>query len=82
LFGSDFVLLAFGGAAAEASSITSAAHSRDVPLKTVAIDDPAIAKLCERRLVLVRPDGQVAWRGDAPPKDPLALVDQVRGAIE
>jgi 2-polyprenyl-6-methoxyphenol hydroxylase-like FAD-dependent oxidoreductase len=82
LFGSDFVLLAFGGAAAEASSITSAAHSRDVPLKTVAIDDPAIAKLYERRLVLVRPDGQVAWRGDAPPKDPLALVDQVRGAIE
>jgi hypothetical protein len=34
----------------------------------------------ERRLVLVRPDGHVAWRGDAPPADPLAVIDRVRGA--
>jgi hypothetical protein len=34
----------------------------------------------ERRLVLVRPDGHVAWRGDASPADPLAVIDRVRGA--
>ncbi len=81
LFGGGFVLLAFGGAAGDASPIAAAARLRGVPLKTVAIDDPAIAKLYERRLVLVRPDGHVTWRDDAPPKDPLALVDHVRGAI-
>jgi 2-polyprenyl-6-methoxyphenol hydroxylase-like FAD-dependent oxidoreductase len=80
LFGGGFVLLAFGGAAGEASSIVAAAGSRGVPLSLVPIDDPAIAKLYERRLVLVRPDGHVCWRDDAPPKDPLALVDCVRGA--
>jgi hypothetical protein len=32
------------------------------------------------RLVLSRPDQHVAWRGDAPPSDPLALIDWVRGA--
>jgi 2-polyprenyl-6-methoxyphenol hydroxylase-like FAD-dependent oxidoreductase len=80
LFGGGFVLLAFAGAADDASPIAAAARSRGVPLETVPIDDPAIAGLYERRLVLVRPDGHVAWRGDAPPADPLALVDRVRGA--
>ncbi len=30
-------------------------------------------------LVLVRPDQHVAWRGDHPPDDPSALLDQLRG---
>ena len=33
----------------------------------------------ERRLVLVRPDGHVAWRGDREPDDAGALIDTVRG---
>jgi hypothetical protein len=33
-----------------------------------------------RRLVLVRPDGHVAWRGDSQPDDALMLIDMVRGA--
>jgi FAD binding domain len=33
-----------------------------------------------RRLVLVRPDGQVAWRADEPPPDCQLLIDIVRGA--
>ena len=41
---------------------------------------PGIGELYERRFVLVRPDGHVAWRGDAMPDDPLAVVDRVRGA--
>jgi 2-polyprenyl-6-methoxyphenol hydroxylase-like FAD-dependent oxidoreductase len=81
LFGTGFVLLAFDGAVADWSPIEAAARSRGVPFKTVLIDDPAIAKLYERRLVLVRPDGHVSWRDDEPPKDPLALIDRVRGAI-
>jgi 2-polyprenyl-6-methoxyphenol hydroxylase-like FAD-dependent oxidoreductase len=80
LFGKGFVLLAFGGAAGEGDGLAAAARSRGMPLTVVPIDDAAIAKLYERRLVLVRPDGMVAWRGDAAPADPQALVDRVRGA--
>jgi 2-polyprenyl-6-methoxyphenol hydroxylase-like FAD-dependent oxidoreductase len=81
LFGDGFVLLAFDSAANDAAPIAAAARARGMPLKTVVIEDGAIAKLYERRLVLVRPDGHVAWRDDAPPNDPLALVDRVRGAV-
>jgi len=72
------VLLAFDGA--DASGLEDAARRRHVPLEVVALADPAIAALYERRLVLVRPDGHVAWRGYAAPADPLAVIDAVRGA--
>jgi hypothetical protein len=80
LFGDGYVLLAFDGAAGEASPIKSAAESRAVPLKIVPIADPAVAQLYERRLVLVWPDGHVCWRDDAPPNDAVGLIDRVRGA--
>jgi hypothetical protein len=54
--------------------------ARQVPLATMSIADPTIGALYERRLVLVRPDGHVAWRSDALPKDARSLVDRVRGS--
>jgi hypothetical protein len=42
-------------------------------------DEQAVA-LYERRLVLVRPDGHVAWRGDEVPADAAWVIDTVRGA--
>ena len=47
--------------------------------EVVDIRDEAIAALYERRLVLVRPDGHVAWRGDALPRDVAGLVAAVTG---
>jgi hypothetical protein len=35
--------------------------------------------LSERALVLVRPDGHVAWRGDALPSNAGQIVDQGTG---
>ena len=78
LYGRGFVLLRFPGAPSGAA-IEQAARSRGVPLTTVTLDEPEAAKLYERRLVLVRPDGHVAWRGDALPADALALIDRLRG---
>jgi hypothetical protein len=42
--------------------------------------EPEAAALYERCLVLVRPDGHVAWRADQVPANPTAVLDKVRGA--
>jgi 2-polyprenyl-6-methoxyphenol hydroxylase-like FAD-dependent oxidoreductase len=80
LFGPDFTLLRLGEPDVNVSALLAAARERGLPLGLADIDEPAVVKLYQRRLVLVRPDGHVAWRADAPPADPSALVDTVRGA--
>ena len=79
LFGRGFVLLRLGGRAPSAGDIGAAARARGVPLDIVAVTEPALCELYERPLVLVRPDGHVAWRGDAMPEDAGALIDRVCG---
>jgi len=79
LYGRSFTLLCFPGAP-DASAIVAAARARNVPITRADIHSLEAAELYARRLVLVRPDGHVAWRGDAPPADAAALIDRVRGA--
>jgi 2-polyprenyl-6-methoxyphenol hydroxylase-like FAD-dependent oxidoreductase len=79
LFGRGFVLLRFSGAP-DAAALTAAASACNVLLGVVDVDVPEAAAIYKRRLVLVRPDGHVAWRGDALPPDSAALIDRVRGA--
>lgn len=81
LFGGGFVLLSFGKNSVDANKIVDAAAALRVPLIVRDVNDAKIAELYERRLVLVRPDGHVAWRGDVCPDNALALIDQVRGAL-
>jgi 2-polyprenyl-6-methoxyphenol hydroxylase-like FAD-dependent oxidoreductase len=80
LFGRGFVLLRTGEAPPEAANLEQAAIARGVPLETITLTDPDIAEMYESALVLVRPDGHVAWRGDVPPDDALAVIDRIRGA--
>ena len=80
LFGRGFALLGFGAEAAEAAPFLEAAKQRKVPITFTAIGEPPIAALYQRRFVLVRPDGHVAWRDDRIPADPLRVIDVVRGA--
>jgi 2-polyprenyl-6-methoxyphenol hydroxylase-like FAD-dependent oxidoreductase len=79
LFGRGYVLLRFGSN--DTAPITAAAAKRGVPLKVVDVDSPDIAQLYERKLVLVRPDGHVAWRSNSPPADALALIDTINGYL-
>jgi 2-polyprenyl-6-methoxyphenol hydroxylase-like FAD-dependent oxidoreductase len=79
LFGRGFCLLRFADAP-DTSSLRGAAEVAGVPLQEVLLSDPTIAALYGRRLVLVRPDGHVAWRGDEAPADPRVLIDIIRGA--
>jgi FAD binding domain/Aromatic-ring hydroxylase, C-terminal len=80
LFGRGFVLLRLGRDAPDGESIRSAAADAGVPLDMVHLDVPAVTELYQRRLVLVRPDGHVAWRADGSPADARALIEVVRGA--
>jgi hypothetical protein len=79
LFGRGFTLLCFG-AAAEGKIFADAATARHLPLQIVALDEPDAQAVYQRALVLVRPDGHVAWRGDVPTSDPGAVLDRTRGA--
>jgi hypothetical protein len=80
LFGRGFTLLRFGRDAPEAGSLESAAAQGRVPLTTITIDNDEAAALYERKLVLVRPDGHVAWRADAAPADAGVVINRIRGA--
>ena len=40
---------------------------------------PRLARAGSDGAVLVRPDGHVAWRGDAVPSDPAELIDLISG---
>ena len=79
LFGRGLTLLRFSN---EKDTLPAEAERRRIPFNAVRIDDPAIARLYERRLVLVRPDGHVAWRGDSAPEDPGVVLDRIRGEVQ
>jgi 2-polyprenyl-6-methoxyphenol hydroxylase-like FAD-dependent oxidoreductase len=79
--GPDYTLLRLDPRA-EVDGLVRVAAARGVPLSVLDVDAEEAAKLYPRKLVLSRPDGHVAWRGDAAPADPLALVDLIRGAAQ
>jgi hypothetical protein len=84
LFGRGFVLMRFGAVAGETGdgvALIEAAKARGVPLSVVDIRSAEAAALYERRLVLVRPDGHVAWRGDDVGPEAGRVMDTVRGAV-
>jgi hypothetical protein len=72
------VLLAFADVAT--APLQRAAAEARLPLTVQRITSAAAAALYGRHLVLVRPDGHVAWRGDEIPANPAALIDTIRGA--
>jgi 2-polyprenyl-6-methoxyphenol hydroxylase-like FAD-dependent oxidoreductase len=76
--GDGFTLLCFG--AGEPTALCEAASRRGVPLHVANMTERGPARLYEKKLVLVRPDGHVAWRGDTLPADAVGLIDRVRGA--
>ena len=81
LFGRGFVLLKLGTQPPSSNDLEQAAAENGVPLKAVAIEDPAVFEAYERfPLVLVRPDGHVAWRSFKAPADAATVMSMVCGA--
>jgi uncharacterized protein YfaP (DUF2135 family) len=65
---------------ANTSGITATATKVGLPLQVVELQEAKVRETYERDLVLVRPDGHVAWRGESIPANAAAIVDRVRGA--
>lgn len=79
LFGNGFTLLRLGPGAPDATSFLVEARKRGIPIAEVAIEEPDVVSAYERRVVLVRPDGHVAWRADHLPVDPATVLNIVSG---
>lgn len=87
-FGRGFTLLRLSSDAPDPAPLMAAASARSVPLEVVNLDGDALnvemlaeaRRIYQRQLVLVRPDGHVAWRGDTLPSDAQSVIDCVRGA--
>ena len=76
VLGQGFTLLALD---ADAAPFSSAAAALAVPLDVIRDTDAGGRETYGARLVLVRPDQHVAWCGDAPPSDPVAVLTRVTG---
>ncbi|MBC9252825.1 2-polyprenyl-6-methoxyphenol hydroxylase [Pseudomonas alcaligenes] len=75
-----FSLLVCNAEPEEYADLLMAARHVDMPINVVEINSPNLIALYERKLILVRPDQHVCWRGDSLPSDCSALVNRVRGA--
>jgi 2-polyprenyl-6-methoxyphenol hydroxylase-like FAD-dependent oxidoreductase len=79
LFGRGFVLMSDAQHPGEAEAFVHAATAVGLPLRVEPMREPKVLAAYEKRHVLVRPDGHVAWRGDTLPKDVAAVVRTVSG---
>jgi 2-polyprenyl-6-methoxyphenol hydroxylase-like FAD-dependent oxidoreductase len=64
LFGRGFVLIVCGASPADVIAFETGAAQSGIPLEVFETREAAVAEAYEKPLVLVRPDGHVAWRGD------------------
>ncbi len=79
LFGRGYVLLCFNDDGAKAGPMLAAARKAAVPMRLECIENAAAARIYERRFVLVRPDGHVAWRSDDMPADASGVIAAISG---
>jgi hypothetical protein len=77
--GPDYTLLRLDPMA-HVDGIVAAAAQRALPLAVLDVRSDEGSQHYRHKLVLVRPDQHVAWRGDEEPADILGLIDLLRGA--
>ena len=74
-------MLVLSSTLTDTTAFTTAAKKIGLPLEVVALDEPRVRETYERPVVLVRPDGHVAWRGDTISANTAEIIEQVRGAL-
>jgi hypothetical protein len=78
-FGPGYTLLRLDPTA-DVSRLISAAERQGVPLALVELSPGEANGAYAEKLVLVRPDQHIAWRGQVVPDNPEALLAHVTGA--
>ena len=76
--GSEYTLLKFDGAV-DIAPLVDAAERIGMPLTVLDLARESPPPAFEHALLLSRPDGHVAWRGDALPEEVAALVVRITG---
>jgi len=76
--GPDYTLLRFD-VGVDAAPLLAAAAQAGVPLALLDVKPAPAAHVYGHKLVLNRPDGHVAWRGDVLPADPAELIAIISG---
>jgi 2-polyprenyl-6-methoxyphenol hydroxylase-like FAD-dependent oxidoreductase len=77
--GLDYTILRFDPDV-DVSGVLQAAADAGVPVALLDVEAEEIPEAYHHKLLLSRPDQHVAWRADAAPADPVALIDLIRGA--
>jgi 2-polyprenyl-6-methoxyphenol hydroxylase-like FAD-dependent oxidoreductase len=75
--GTQFTLLVLDES--DTSALERAADQRRIPLAVLRIKDANAARIYQRKLILVRPDQHVAWRGDCVPDDSATWLAHAAG---
>jgi 2-polyprenyl-6-methoxyphenol hydroxylase-like FAD-dependent oxidoreductase len=78
LFRGRFTLLNLAPAV-DSGELAQALRKRGFPVDETWVGVRRARTVYRHAVALVRPDGIVAWRGDAPPGDPDHLIDRVTG---
>jgi 2-polyprenyl-6-methoxyphenol hydroxylase-like FAD-dependent oxidoreductase len=77
-FGADFTLIR-SDPSADVSGFLDAASDLGVPLSVVDLDTLDVRETYPEKVVLVRPDQHIAWRGNRVPNDTAGLIALVSG---
>jgi len=79
LFSQGLTLLRLGKQSPDSHALQNVAQQRHIPLQVIDLEQTGILDLYECQLVLVRPDGHVAWRANELSVAPHVLLDRVCG---
>ena len=80
LFDEGFTLLRVGEAPPDAGPLLAAGRAAGMPIYEAVAREPVVLERYKQPLVLVRPDGHVAWRGAECLDNSAAIIDRARGA--
>ncbi|MBS9424782.1 FAD-dependent oxidoreductase [Photorhabdus caribbeanensis] len=79
ILGTGFSLLRVGAYFPAVSELLDQAYQRKIPIKIIDLSGSDAWQLYQARLLLVRPDQYIAWKGDEVPNNIGSILDKIIG---